>query len=1573
MNRFQLKRGILAALATAAIIPAGLRAWDKVSPRPAKQISAEQLRENSRKMRARRHGAQVPRLNGVEATPPVFRKGYNSVPNHLTRSADEPRGDYYALVPQFTTMEYATDAYLANVNGATGSLTPLYHGAHYRTGGDVEFQSAAVRGNYIYLPHETSNIIEYYVEWNVVDLSNGNVVNKVNMGGDYLATPYSLTYDEATDMFYGLSFAHDAFNQLVRIDPHTFALEYVGDLSQNRPFLNSISYSPEDGNLYIFDCNNKVYLLDRTRGLLDQAGELSTPDGQILLEEYVAMPMCFSPKDRCFVTAVPDNNLRAFVIQYIDPESWEVQAGEVINDNGTGSYIGALMSANPYASWEAPELPAIPSPDFDKASLSGKVTFSASALRFSGLAFAQGTKLPTTFTIDGNVVFEGEMTPGETRTLDVTLSQGEHKAEVFCMADGEKSPVAQKQFYVGYDNPLPVTYLNLDGLELSWTPPAVGSVHGGYVDRDNITYDIYFNNDKINSRPVTDTSYTIYHPAEMNMTAISVVAVNHDVESERTVLNEIIGKAKELPITIQPTPEDFNIVKVLDDNGDNQTFHYATFKDPAISLFYHQIGYFNDGDEWLFFPRAIFPDASRLYNLTLGIGGVYTGTTREDVDIYIGDKATPQAMKTRIWNREQLGCPHVPVEHSINFAVPEAGEYYIGLHYHSKKELNGRGLTVTNVRITRTDKTSDVPAQPIDCKIVADPAGELKADLIVTLPLLNTLGAPLDTSKDLHVAVESDGLDTEIPVVSGKPGQEVRVKDVTAAKNGFNQFIVTVGNENGYGTSVAYKGYVGLDTACFPDNLKMFTHADNNTVTLSWDTPPAIGVNGGFVDTGVLDYGIYQSSSINLRKIGSTKENSYVLTRPLTSDRQANFHFTVMAENATGYDRNARFVSDILGKPYILPMVEEYATTHFSFSPVLRNTSAGYNDVILENEKEFSAFASILGGNPVVKYGGLYMYSDAGVPTKGQIILPKASTRGVPSVMFSACLWDYLNAPKVIISGRTSDNQDEIVEIGEIPFKRTTSPEWIEEPIELPETFSDKDWIQLYITVEFSRDPNEFMVLDRYSIKPNVDYDLQLHELTGPSSACVGDNMEIDVEIANSGLEANSGSYELAICDPDGNRLAYESAKLPRIISGSTVTMRRNFNLLSEWGEYPYLIVKTSVQGAEDMVEANNDKEIKIMVLDSPLPVVNDLAGAYNDDHTAVSLTWSEPDLSHGDSEDIENTLPFEPAERIGLFRNVDQDRSVPFMIEGLTWPHAEEPQAWTVMNAKQLNLMNDPRLYPHSGEQYLLARSLHYDFQGGEEAKQASDWLISPEVVPGSELTFWYNRVSTEYTEYVELWVSSTDDVLGDEIVTSPSGQRLTCGSFRKVRSFSKTGSETWEEVTVTLPDDAKYFALVYCSYDELGAMIDDIQFTPVQLAKWEVDHYSVFRHVTKDGKTVVEDLDNNVKGTSLTKEVEDANANYYVRTFVKTPVGVKYGPLSNQLRLYAMGVDDLTDLQGVYGTEGAIIVKGHAGEKFALYTADGKYLRRLTLTEANQTVAAEPGIYIVKAGNAMVKVLVK
>ena len=73
----------------------------------------------------------------------------------------------------------------------------------------------------------------------------------------------------------------------------------------------------------------------------------------------------------------------------------------------------------------------------------------------------------------------------------------------------------------------------------------------------------------------------------------------------------------------------------------------------------------------------------------------------------------------------------------------------------------------------------------------------------------------------------------------------------------------------------------------------------------------------------------------------------------------------------------------------------------------------------------------------------------------------------------------------------------------------------------------------------------------------------------------------------------------------------------------------------------------------------------------------------------------------------------------------------------------------------------------------------------------------------------------------------------------------------------------------------------------------------------------------------------------------------------------------------------DSVNDIAGaassITGTDGAVIIKGHAGDNIEISTVDGRTAASLTNADEVKTISLTPGIYIVRAGSKTAKVLVK
>lgn len=226
---------------------------------------------------------------------------------------------------------------------------------------------------------------------------------------------------------------------------------------------------------------------------------------------------------------------------------------------------------------------------------------------------------------------------------------------------------------------------------------------------------------------------------------------------------------------------------------------------------------------------------------------------------------------------------------------------------------------------------------------------------------------------------------------------------------------------------------------------------------------------------------------------------------------------------------------------------------------------------------------------------------------------------------------------------------------------------------------------------------------------------------------------------------------------------------------------------------------------------------------------------------------------------------------------------------------------------------------------------------------------------------------MTNQYTEYLEIWTSSTNDNLAQN-----DGVNNRFGSFNtRIRSISKSGAEDWEFISEKLPRTAKYFAIRFCSYDGMAVVIDDLAYTPAKMSNRDIDHYSVWRADNGNEPFLVAD---NITGNSYTDATwADSKAYYHVLTHSDVEGEVKPGPKSNLIFINGSSVGTINADQTILGGPGQIRVNNLAGEAITIATADGKIVKNGTVDAPQAYYSVEKGIYIVTAGNITAKVIVR
>lgn len=445
--------------------------------------------------------------------------------------------------------------------------------------------------------------------------------------------------------------------------------------------------------------------------------------------------------------------------------------------------------------------------------------------------------------------------------------------------------------------------------------------------------------------------------------------------------------------------------------------------------------------------------------------------------------------------------------------------------------------------------------------------------------------------------------------------------------------------------------------------------------------------------------------------------------------------------------------------------------------------------------------------------------------------------------------------------------------------------------------------------------------------------------IAAPGKVKAGEKFNVDVTVGNVGTaDASAITVELYADD----KLA-ETKTLDALESGknAVVSFECDMHVLAEEAVAYHAVVKNA---ADENDNNNTTKTIEVAPVVSRLPAVTDLKGENGTE--GVKLTWSEPDLS---SVAEEKTVDFEDAEawahEYAGWTFVDADGKPVGGFQNTEIPGIEAGVTLTSFFVfEQDGATFNQTFAAHSGNKF-LASLFNYDPDGG----MVDDWAISP-ALDGSAQTvsFWAKSYDSNYPESFDILYSTGS---------------LDTKDFVKVKEV-KNAPKEWTEYTFDVPEGAKHFAIRNHDTDAFMLMLDDFTFAAAgSSAKLSIVGYDVYR----DGEKIT------AEPTGETKFV-DADAAAGEHTYVVVTVyetGMSKG--SNAVNVTATGIDDaLAAGITVTGENGHIVVAGAEGKLLSIAAIDGRLVYNATAS-AKVSVSVATGVYVVKAGDTIVKVAVK
>lgn len=1418
-----------------------------------------------------------------------------------------------------------------------------YEAETLRTGfyrnGDVYIFERSENGVY---GHEA-----YSSEMFVYDLATGELKRKteLSIADAKLQMFMSMAYDPAEDMVYAYTISYDIDTPyyLVKFKPDTPS--EVTTIATKGLMSTVLALTYHDGYLY---------------GIQYQGYTFVRVDPKTGVQNAISKPFTASPRfswggfgmtwvdslDGFVLNHVYNNGTTSFDLLRLDGSL------EKLVDMPLSEQYSFLFTAGEVSdSDETPSKPTIIGNTFEGSpSLDGTFTLTMPTTYADGRTIAPDTHIELTAAA-GTIAGTPDKTSysaGETATVQFTVpADGRYSFEFrVAIADGFAS--SAQMMYVGYDVPARPTGVRLTPGRLSWDAVTTG-VNKGYFVPADVRYDVVIDGNTV-ATDVDATEWAVdFTAGDLVRHTASVVASHHGHSSETVPSNDLVdGRPMTLDVVLVPTPEQAALFTVIDSNADGSTWEYGTDDDPADAYFKYRLNSYRSADDWLVTPPVAIPDASKLYSFMIEANRV--NLYPERFEVRMGTNPDPTT-----WTTVLIAENEVPVNavgtvyqpYTADFNVDAPGTYYFGVHCTSAADMHT--LRVRSIKVVDTARSTEGPDVATAISVTPAADGSLKADVTMTLPEVTISGERINPLETLLATVSTSAGEVS---AQGHPGDVITVADVPAVA-GFNDFTIVVSQGHLTGKSITLQQYVGPDVPGRPENMRYEIDQTNYHVTLRWD-PPTRGAHGGYVDPSTLTYtlcylvqddGQYYWQVIEHLGSATSVGVSYDESEPFIDD------LGVVASSAEGMGTELAQAHFAVGRPWTLPMREKFENSFSQYYPFMimgdteeyLNSNWGFVDPSKAGDQYANATGMALVGEG---------YENG---AKGMFGFPKFTTSGLDavSIAFDIYLGSITPEVDVYAEGPAGTQREKI---GTLTADRTAEA-WKRVELQLPAKYCKLGWVQIILDAHFATDEQKVLI-DAYSFKPAVDYDLGVISITGPNTP-----------------EISRENHYTATIDNIGTRPDFMPAGIWRVIAdgreitSSIVPASHNQLLPDDLGAYSFSFTPSADNigaatvsfeiGLTDDNNTNNSATKEINIAQGSTVAVTDLVASGADGR--VRLEWSEPKLDDGveSFEDCEPFLINDDAAWLGNFRNIDVDGQITYSTSGWNNPNAGVPAAFSVWDLDQIDAMLAEAGFKEHTYTAADGRRLAIAFSTGA-GYSTDDWLISPPIVGGSDISFKLRAISTSYPETIEVLYSTTGDSPADF-----EGNRLLRHTTRD--DYAMGDLIEYETIELTLPADARYFAIRYVSRDMFAVMIDDIRYSPAQSAEG-ITGYDVVR----DSHTIA----TGVVAPDCSYIDSDVTAG---RTYAYQVVPVLgelgRGALSNTAWTGVTGIDQIAT-----AASGSVVVTGHRivatgfeGRTITLATIEGRTIAVRRAAARSESFAVAPGVYILSAGSSSYKLIVQ
>lgn len=942
--------------------------------------------------------------------------------------------------------------------------------------------------------------------------------------------------------------------------------------------------------------------------------------------------------------------------------------------------------------------------------------------------------------------------------------------------------------------------------------------------------------------------------------------------------------------TVFGSKDEFDLFTVIDANNDavdqgtfmKETWTYA---DNAVQLYTDK----NKADDWFISPAlALYAGYSYVAEYTVH----HSTPGKHKLAINWGAAPAAEYMTETALPETVVPAGSVQVLRAT-ISPKKSGYYYIGLHATSEAGANSLYL---DKFICNSAVKSMAPASVTISSITPDPTAKLEATIKFVAPTTTANGQPLTNLKG--VKIKRDGQQVA-DCTDVKPGEEYTYVDNTMSKAGMCSYYITAYNDEGSSAEAIDHKWVGLD---IPENVgtrPILSIPSEGKVNLSWD---AFGpANGGVIFPEDIVYNVYDIIvSDNRMFLGDLKGSvkgatSFTYDMATEEGPQRYLYQALAGTNASGISDGIVSTPVLVGKPYSLPVREDYTGNNINYFWAFSSSDNGGNNnstvgcYTVGAEDEYQMCFSSTMGNFVNMMSGKIDIKGCDNPTL-TFCLKSGATAGTFTPYVQTSDGIRVNIEDIAITATSEGSTKYIYDLN-----ACLGANWIQK----------QKWVQFgFQFTDLGSTTEQKVYLDDISIADQKAVDLAVTLVNVPETIEKGQSSTAAVRVRNYGSQAVD-SYVLKITIGDKEVLNETKNSTLGSFGTHTYPLEINPSILEQADK---ATVKVEVIAADDALADNNMASADVQFTSPDLLPATDLAVTKT--ASAQTLAWKAPASVRTFVDSFEQE-PDWATSGIGNWTMVDVDGGLcGGLFDGIPYGSEGTAFAFTVFNPYNYDgydiTSNYPCAKPKSGTKSLAA------FVGltadKTKIQPSDDWLISPELSEKEqEISFWANNLYIAegksvwvYPEYFDILYSTTD---------------TNTESFVQIGDTYTQESGTWSEYKAQLPDGAKYFAI----HHKAGAkqnylfMIDDITYTIKNL---KVLKYNIYRDGTLLASTTAPTYVDNSAGT--------ADHLYQVTTVYK-----------GNLESLPVTVKD--------GTSGIVTINGQGTNAVqGFYTIDGKKLQQ-------------------------------